>query len=116
MRTNRSSFGMPRSCRTHPHNPPARLLDKYAGVKNAKYAKYLAMIEWLDETCGELMDQLKIKGVADDTLVIYLADNGWNEYGKASPHENGVRTPVIAHWPAKVRPRKDERGRSRIST
>ena len=93
-----------------PHNPPARLLDKYAEVKNAKYAKYLAMIEWLDETCGELMGQLKIKGVADDTLVIYLADNGWNEYGKASPYENGVRTPVIAHWPGKVRPRKDERG------
>ena len=92
-----------------PHNPPARLLSKYAGVKNAKHAKYLAMIEWLDETCGELMGQLKKKGVADNTLVIYLADNGWNEYGKASPYENGVRTPVIAHWPGKVRPRKDER-------
>ena len=41
--------------------------------------------------------------------MIYLADNGWNEYGKASPYENGVRTPVIAHWPGKIRPRKDER-------
>jgi uncharacterized sulfatase len=89
-----------------PHNPPARLLDKYAGVKSAKY---LAMIEWLDESCGELMGQLEEKGVADNTLVIYLADNGWNQYGKAHPYENGVRTPVIAHWPGKIRPRKDER-------
>ena len=92
-----------------PHNPPARLLDKYVGVKNSKYAKYLAMIEWLDETCGELMGQLKKKGVADNTLVIYLADNGWNEFGKASPYENGVRTPVIAHWPGTIQPSKDER-------
>ena len=94
---------MPRSCRTPPQST-GKALDKYAGVKNAKYAKYLAMIEWLDETCGELMGQLKNKGVADNTLVIYLADNGWNEYGKASPYENGVRTPVIAHWPAKFVP------------
>ena len=91
-----------------PHNPPERLLKKYAAVKNQKKAKYLAMIEWLDETCGELMSQLKKKSVADNTLVLYLADNGWNEYGKAHPYENGVRTPVIAHWPATIKPRKDE--------
>ena len=92
-----------------PHNPPARLLNKYAEFKNQKKAKYLAMIEWLDETCGELMGQLKKKGVADNTLVLYLADNGWNDYGKAHPYENGVRTPFIAHWPGKIKPRKDER-------
>ena len=92
-----------------PHNPPERLLTKYASVKNQNKAKYLAMIEWLDETCGELMNQLKRKGVADNTLVLYLADNGWNEFGKAHPYENGVRTPFIAHWPGKIKPRKDER-------
>jgi len=35
---------------------------------------------------------------------LYLADNGWNEYGKAFPYENGVRTPVIARWPAAIAP------------
>ena len=69
----------------------------------------MAMIEWLDETCGDLMEQLNKKGVADNTLVLYLADNGWNEYGKAHPYENGVRTPFITHWPGKIKPRKDER-------
>ena len=92
-----------------PHNPPERLLKKYAQVKDPRKAKYLAMIEWLDETCGELMGQLKKKGVADNTLVIYLADNGWNDHGKAHPYENGVRTPFIAHWPGKIKPYKDER-------
>ena len=92
-----------------PHNPPERLLKKYAAIKNPAKAKYMAMIEWLDETCGDLMEQLNKKGVADNTLVLYLADNGWNEYGKAHPYENGVRTPFIAHWPGKIKPRKDER-------
>jgi len=33
-----------------PHNPPKRLLDKYADVQPAKKAKYYAMVEWLDES------------------------------------------------------------------
>ena len=86
-----------------PHNPPKRLLDKYSDVKGGK-AKYYAMVEWLDETCGDLMKNLKDKGVDDNTLVLYLADNGWNEFGKASPYENGIRTPIIARWPAKIQP------------
>lgn len=87
-----------------PHNPPKRLLDKYSDVTPASKAKYYAMVEWLDETCGDLMKNLKDKGVDDNTLVLYLADNGWNEFGKASPYENGIRTPIIARWPAKIKP------------
>jgi len=88
-----------------PHNPPARLLEKY---KNLKNEKYLAMVEWLDETCGDLMQNLKDKGVDDNTLVLYIADNGWNAFGKASPYENGIRTPIIARWPAKIQPRLEK--------
>ncbi|MEK6248883.1 MAG: sulfatase-like hydrolase/transferase, partial [Planctomycetales bacterium] len=83
-----------------PHNPPERLLQKYADIKDRKVANYLAMVEWFDETCGELVGQLEEKGVADNTLILYLADNGWNENGKGFPYENGVRTPVILRWPA----------------
>ena len=92
-----------------PHNPPERLLKKYAAIKNPAKAKYMAMIEWLDETCGEMMEQLNKKGVADNTLVLYLADNGWNEYGKAHPCENDILKPSTAHWPGKIKPRQDER-------
>jgi len=85
-----------------PHNPPERLLEKYADLADRRQAKYLAMVEWLDETTGALLQSLEEKGVAQNTLVLYLADNGWNEYGKAFPYENGVRTPVIARWPAAI--------------
>ena len=91
-----------------PHNPPKRLLDKYADVQPAKKAKYYAMVEWLDETCGDLMKNLKDKGVDDNTLVLYLADNGWNLFGKASPYENGIRTPIIVRWPARIKAHKEE--------
>jgi uncharacterized sulfatase len=91
-----------------PHNPPKRLLDKYADVEPESKAKYYAMVEWLDETCGDLMKNLKERGVDDNTLVLYLADNGWNKFGKASPYENGIRTPIIARWPAKIKPHREE--------
>tara|TARA_A100001037_G_C15112553_1_gene619748 strand:+ start:225 stop:1484 length:1260 start_codon:yes stop_codon:yes gene_type:complete len=91
-----------------PHNPPKRLLDKYAEVQPMSKAKYYAMVEWLDETCGDLMKKLKDKGVDDNTLVLYLADNGWNQFGKASPYENGIRTPIIARWPAKIKPQLEK--------
>lgn len=90
-----------------PHTPPERLLKKYAHIQPEAKAKYFAMVEWLDETCGDLMANLKDRGVDDNTLVLYLADNGWNEFGKSSPYENGVRTPIIARWRAKIAPEMD---------
>ena len=85
-----------------PHDPPERLLNKYAAIEPAARAKYYAMIEWLDETVGDLMAKLKSRGIDDDTFVVYLNDNGWNEFGKLTPYENGVRTPIVLRWPKKA--------------
>lgn len=88
-----------------PHNPPSRLLDKYQHIQDPAQAKYYAMIEWFDESCGALFEKLKSSGVDNNTLVLYLSDNGWNDFGKRTPYENGVRTPVILRWPEKIKPR-----------
>jgi arylsulfatase len=90
-----------------PHDPPRRLLDKYAAIQPPARAKYYAMIEWLDETVGDLMSNLASRGIAENTLVVYLNDNGWNEFGKLTPYENGVRTPVVLRWPKQIAPKID---------
>jgi uncharacterized sulfatase len=102
-----------------PHNPPERLLKKYAVEgRNLKLAKYYAMCEWFDETCGELLDHLDQKGLSDNTLVVFVVDNGWiQETGetrttrgwfapksKMSPYDGGLRTPVMLRWPGHTRP------------
>jgi uncharacterized sulfatase len=94
-----------------PHNPPKRLHDKYLakGVQK-RVAQYYAMCEWFDETCGQLMDHLDDAGIADNTLVIYVTDNGWiqSEGGsyavrsKRSPYEGGTRTPIMFRWPGNI--------------
>lgn len=102
-----------------PHNPPARLLDRYrAPGRDERLAKYSAMCEWFDETCGQLLDFLEDRKLAHDTLVVFVIDNGWiQETGptkrtagnfaprsKRSPYEGGLRTPVVLRWPGRVKP------------
>lgn len=102
-----------------PHNPPERLLAKYKDKSESLFvAKYWAMCEWWDETCGELLGHLDQQGLADNTIVVYVTDNGWIQdpdsrnfapRSKRSPNEGGVRTPIMVRWPAKFQPRRDEK-------
>jgi uncharacterized sulfatase len=97
-----------------PHTPPKRLLDYYATKgRSVKLAKYYAMCEWFDETCGELLKYLDDHALRDNTLVVFVVDNGWiQETGnvrttrgsfapksKLSPYDGGLRTPVMLRWP-----------------
>jgi uncharacterized sulfatase len=102
-----------------PHNPPERLLVNYKDkAPTLQVAKYWAMCEWFDETCGQLLDHLDRKGLAEETVVVYVTDNGWiqdpkaNRYAaksKQSPYDGGLRTPIMVRWPGHVKPRKSER-------
>jgi len=97
-----------------PHNPPERLLEKYTVEGRSKpVAKYYAMCDWFDETCGELVSMIDDKGLRENTLIVYVTDNGWiqnpkkNGYAprsKQTPYEGGIRTPIMFSWPGKLKP------------
>ncbi len=108
-----------------PHNPPQRLLKKYSKSGRAlDVAKYYAMCEWFDETCGELLGVIEQRGLAENTVVLYICDNGWAapssnaddpnqklwggyaQRSKSSPYENGIRTPIMVSWPSKAKPER----------
>ena len=101
-----------------PHNPPERLLKKYRrDGESLHVAKYHAMCEWFDETCGQLLDYLRREDLEADTLVVFVTDNGWiqrrNARGyarrsKRSPYEGGVRTPIMFSLPGKIVPAKSD--------
>ncbi len=95
-----------------PYVPPPgdaaqRLLA--AGVKQPA-ANFYAMIENIDANVGKLLDWLDSSGLARNTVVVFLTDNGpavadWNagmRGAKGTPHEGGVRVPCFIRWPGKV--------------
>ncbi len=92
-----------------PHNPPERLLKPYKDLGLPQsIAKYYAMCTWFDETCGQLIDILEKRNLRDDTIIVYVTDNGWiqnqekNGYAprsKQTPYEGGIRTPIMFSWP-----------------
>lgn len=78
---------------------------------------YLANITRFDALVGAFLDSLEARGLRDDTLVIYLADNGWDpppegplrkgwdaddERGKRSMYELGFRTPIIFNQKGRI--------------
>ena len=98
-----------------PHNPPERLFQKYKqkGIESDFIARYYAMVEWFDETCGELLDHLQAKDQTRNTLVIYIGDNGWIQQAdaqgfaprsKQSANEGGTRQPTMFSWPGAIEP------------
>jgi len=107
-----------------PHRPPERFLQRYRNKTDSLHiAKYWAMCEWFDETCGQVLDRLDEKGVADNTIVFYVCDNDWinrhdasgyTRRSKRSPYEGGWRTPIMVRWPGHLQPAKSEHLASNI--
>jgi len=102
-----------------PHNPPQRLLDRYIDkTESIHLARYWAMCEWFDETCGELLDYLDRKGLAENTLVVFVTDNGYiqrpdapgpdTSRSKSSVYDAGIRTPILLRWPGRIGPQRIE--------
>ncbi len=80
------------------------------GVDTDAIARTFAMVENIDTNFGRLLDHLDARGLADDTLVVFLVDNGPTSGRsvaglrgyKTSVYEGGIRSPLLARWPGRV--------------
>ncbi len=64
------------------------------------WAKYLDQMEFIDKEVGMLVDELRQKGMADNTVIIFIGDNGrCNLRGKGYLHDPGLRIPLIIYDP-----------------
>ena len=94
---------------------------KYSGpnVQNP-VAAFAAMVEHLDNGVGQVLELLKEIGIDDNTIVMFTSDNGPHKEGGHDPkffkssgplrgikrdlYEGGIRVPMIARWPGKIKP------------
>jgi N-sulfoglucosamine sulfohydrolase len=69
------------------------------------FARYYDEITHFDMLFGEVMAELEKRGLASNTLVVFMADNGASQFrGKGTLYEFGIHVPLIVRWPGKVKP------------
>lgn len=89
---------------THKVNPAdVKLPPHYADDPAIRldWAKYLDQMEQMDSEMGLLLDDLEKKGMRDNTIIVFIGDNGrCNVRGKGYLYEPGLHLPLIVNWPA----------------
>ncbi len=85
--------------------------------KKQDHATYAAMVESMDQAVGKVLDAVKAKGIADNTVVVFFSDNGGLSTSEGTPtantplkagkgwlYEGGIREPLIIKWPGVAKP------------
>ena len=132
------------SWKLEPRPEPIPAWDSLGPQRQKRYDDmmviYAAMIDEVDKNIGVLLDALRERHQLDNTLILFLSDNGGNaetgvkgrhegdhpgdpdssvyigrcwahlnntpfRWYKHYNHEGGIASPLIAHWPAKIKPR-----------
>ena len=100
-----------------PIQPPKEWLEKVKKRQediSDKRAKLVALIEHLDDGIGKVIASLKEAGLYNNTFIIFTSDNGGQtgvgagngplRGGKQDMYEGGIRVPMCAVWPGKIKP------------
>jgi len=104
-----------------PYAADQRFYPKYreAGLDPIE-AMYAALVEGMDKSLGDILANVERHGLADNTIVLFMSDNGGLSAhgrggqphthnkplssGKGSAHDGGIRVPMIVKWPGVTKP------------
>ncbi|MBT5886003.1 MAG: sulfatase [Planctomycetaceae bacterium] len=82
-------------------NPPPYYPDH--PIVRAEWARYLNSASGMDVRIGWILDQLQKDGLADNTVIIFFADNGRLEArGIHWCFDSGLHVPMVVHWPKNI--------------
>lgn len=109
-----------------PHDSPQKYFDQYKNQSEIPEHRipYYAAISQFDETVGQLIQFIEKKGLAENTIFLFVTDNGWEastkrnkknplefdhtKRSKRAPFDYGLRTPIMIRWDNHVQPGKHQ--------
>lgn len=87
-------------------------MDMFPNITDEKRKTYAGMVYAVDRGIGRVVDSLEKTNQLDNTLIVFLSDNGGKlskgasnyplKEGKGSVYEGGFRSPMLFHWPKQV--------------
>ena len=115
---------------TAPHAPyqaPEAYLNQYSHIQDPTRRAYAAMVTCMDDEIGKVVAALTEKNMRENTLIVFMSDNGGNRNakfsgdvdvsklnlpadngpyrgGKGDVYEGGTRAAALANWPGRIKP------------
>lgn len=93
-----------------PWEEDKRFIDKYKQMGLSTFqAIYASMLESMDKSLGDIMQHVRRLGIEDNTVLIFMSDNGQPKQAvaypplrghKISPYESGIRVPLLIDLPS----------------
>lgn len=108
-----------------PHNSPQKYRQPYLDNPEVPrhFVDYYASCTQFDDTVGQLVKTIDSRGLTENTIFVFVIDNGWmpqdkprpqtGKYpvdirSKRSPFDMGLRTPILIRWDGRVKPATHE--------